>query len=62
VLAVIAAAVFAAADRLPDSGPSVAARVLIGLGFPLVLLATGWLSSSERRRVGIMAGRLARRS
>lgn len=61
VLAVIAAAVFAAADRLPDSGPSVAARVLIGLVFPLVLLATGWLSASERRRVGIMAGRLARR-
>jgi O-antigen/teichoic acid export membrane protein len=61
VLAAIAAIVFAAADRLPDSGPSVAGRLLIGLCFPLVLLATGWLTTSERRRVGLMAGRLARR-
>jgi O-antigen/teichoic acid export membrane protein len=61
VLAAIAAAVFALADRLPDSGPSVAGRLLVGLAFPLVLLATGWLTTAERRRVGLMAGRLARR-
>ncbi|MEA2153733.1 MAG: hypothetical protein QOI18_1966, partial [Solirubrobacteraceae bacterium] len=61
VLAAIAAVVFAAADRLPDSGPSVAGRLLVGLAFPLVLLATGWLTTAERRRVGLMAGRLARR-
>jgi O-antigen/teichoic acid export membrane protein len=60
VLAAIAAAVFLIGDRLPDSGPAVAGRLLIGLAFPLVLLATGWLTTAERRRVGIMAGRLAR--
>jgi O-antigen/teichoic acid export membrane protein len=61
VLAALAALVFAAADRLPDSGPSVAGRLLIGLAFPLVLGATGWLTTAERRRVGIMVGRLAGR-
>jgi O-antigen/teichoic acid export membrane protein len=62
VLAALAALVFAAADRLPDSGgPSVAGRLLIGLAFPLVLGVTGWLTTAERRRVGIMVGRLAGR-
>ena len=56
----IATAVFLLGDRLPESGPAVAARLLIALAFPLVLFATGWLTTSERRRVGIMAGRLAR--
>jgi len=60
VLAAIAAVVFALADRLPDSGSAVAARVVIGLCFPLVLVATGWLTTPERRRLGLMAGRLAR--
>jgi hypothetical protein len=62
VLVALAAIVFAAADRLPDSGgPSVAGRLLIGLAFPLVLGVTGWLTTAERRRVGIMVGRLAGR-
>jgi O-antigen/teichoic acid export membrane protein len=61
LLALLAAAIFAVADRLPDSGAPVLARFLIGLLFPLVLFATGWLTTAERRRVGIMAGRLARR-
>ncbi len=34
VLALLAAAVFAVADQLPDSGPAVLARFLIGLCFP----------------------------
>jgi hypothetical protein len=39
----------------------VAGRLLIGLAFPLVLGVTGWLTTAERRRVGIMVGRLAGR-
>ena len=50
-LVAVAAVVFAAADRLPDSGPAVAARLAIGLVFPLLLFATGWLTTSERARV-----------
>jgi O-antigen/teichoic acid export membrane protein len=60
-LAVVAAVIFLAADRLPDSGAAVVGRFAIGLAFPLLLAATGWLSTSERRRVRLTAAHLARR-
>jgi O-antigen/teichoic acid export membrane protein len=60
-LVAVAAIVFAVADRLPDSGPAVVARLAIGLVFPLLLAATGWLTPGERRRLRLTAARLAPR-
>jgi O-antigen/teichoic acid export membrane protein len=57
----VAALVFVAADRLPDSGAPVALRVAIGLVFPAVLAATGWLTPPERTRLRLIGSRLARR-
>jgi O-antigen/teichoic acid export membrane protein len=57
----VAAILFLAADRLPDSGASIVLRLAIGLAFPLLLAATGWLTRAERMRLGIIAAHLARR-
>ncbi|HEY1479886.1 MAG TPA: lipopolysaccharide biosynthesis protein [Gaiellales bacterium] len=58
---VVAGVLFVAADQLPNSGLAIPGRFAIGLAFPLVLFATGWLSPGERQRVRVMGARLARR-
>ena len=58
---VVAGVMFVAADQLPNHGTAIPLRFGIGLVFPLVLFATGWLSPSERHTVRVTAGRLARR-
>ncbi len=45
----VAGVMFVAADQLPNHGSAIPLRFAIGLVFPLVLFATGWLTPSERQ-------------
>jgi hypothetical protein len=56
---VLAGVMFVAADQLPNTGLAILVRFGIGLAYPVVLFATGWLSPAERRRLRV--GRLAQR-